>query len=73
MVTKFLKTLGFCLGRTPLFWGCPMSSGVDRTQYSEQKHCLHFQDLNTPEVPQLLKLLYPQDEGTAFLQNGRIC
>jgi len=59
--------------RTLLFWDGPMCSGVDRTKYSEQKQCLYFQDMGIPMAPQVLKLLEPQDEGTVFLQNGRIC
>jgi len=59
--------------RTLLFWDGQMCSGVGRTQYSEQKQCLYFQDMSTPKAPQVLKLLELQDEGIAFLQNGRIC
>ena len=58
--------------RNLLFWDGPMCSGVDRTQHSEQKKCPYFQELSTPKAPQVLKLLEPQDEGTVFLQNGRI-
>jgi hypothetical protein len=62
------------MGRTPLFWDGPMCNGADRTRYSEQKGVPSIsQELSTPKALQVLKLLDPQDESIAFLQNGRIC
>jgi hypothetical protein len=59
------------LVRRLVFWDGPSCSGINRSQYFKQTQCLDFQDLSNPVSYMFQNSSTHEEEGTAFLQNGR--